>query len=95
MRAVRWKDHGSLHFEGTSTLVCNAYGDTFEDVVQVIAGSSVSGFVEEGDDWNLGDVLLSRSADVCASFRVNFTVIQMQCGEFSLAVPDEAKSVFG
>lgn len=50
MRAVHWQDHGSLGFKSTSALVCDMSGDTVDDFVPVISGSSVSSLVEYVDD---------------------------------------------
>lgn len=74
MRAVRWQGHGS-GFESASTLVSDTYGDTIDDVVSVVAVSLESALLEEDDDWNLGEISLSRNDDVHASLRGDFTAI--------------------
>lgn len=39
MCVVHWRGSGSLRFEGASIGVCDAYGDTFDDIAPVAAGS--------------------------------------------------------
>lgn len=53
-------------------MVCNAYGDTIDDVAPVTAGSGLSCLVEDDDDWNSDDIALPRNADVCTCLRFNF-----------------------
>lgn len=62
-------------------LVCDTYGNAVNDVVLIVAGSSVSSLIVHEDDSNFGDITLSRSTEVPASLRVDFTAIQMQCHE--------------
>lgn len=75
-------------------MVRDAYGDSFDDVAPATAGSGVSSFVEDDDDRKLGDILLSRNADLFASLCVEFTAIHTGSCEFSFAVPYKAKDVF-
>lgn len=93
MRAVRCWGHGSLGFESASTFVCDKYGDTGDDVVLNVAGSLVFELVGDDDDWNLGDILLPKNVDVCASIIVDFSAIQRRCRELSPAVPGKAGDV--
>lgn len=71
------------------------YGDTLDDAAPVVSGRSVSGPVEDNDNWNLGDNPSSRDSDVYASLHGYFTAIPMQCRNMSLATPDKAGGVFG
>lgn len=89
------RGYGSLGFESASTLVRDAYVETVYDAAPVVAGSSVAGFVEHDDDWNLEGISLSTNVNVHASQRVEFTVIQTRCCDLSPAVPDKACDVFG
>lgn len=75
MHALRLWDHGYLDFESDPNLAYDTYGDTVNDVVPIVTGSSVSGLFENDDDWNLGHVLLSRTADVRSIIHSNFTAI--------------------
>lgn len=47
------------------------------------------------DDWNLGYIPLSRSANVHTSVRVDFTASQSRFNELSLVVPNKASDVLG
>lgn len=76
-------------------MVCDVYGDTFDDVALVAAGSGVSGLIEDDDDWNLGEISLSRNANVRASLDVEFRTIQTQCHKLNHAVPDKDADGFG
>lgn len=76
IRAVRWRGHGSLGLECASTLVRNGHGDTVENMVTVVARISVSGLLEDGNDWKLGDFLLSMNVVVRVSLYLDFTAIQ-------------------
>lgn len=95
MHALHWRGHGSLGSKSASTVVRDTYGDTVDDVLPIVAGSSVSSFVEDDDDWSLGDTPLSRNAGVRTSLFVDFAAIQTRCRELSFAVPDKAGDVFG
>lgn len=64
LRPVRWQGHGSLGFGSASTLVHDTYGATFDNAAPVVAGSLVSGPIDDDDDWNLGDIRFSSNADV-------------------------------
>lgn len=56
----------------------------------------MAGVVEDDDEWDLGpDVPLSKDADVRASLRVDFAVIQVRCRELGIRVHDKAGNVFG
>lgn len=76
-------------------MVCDTYGDTVDNIVRVVYGSSVSGPLEEDEDWNLGYISLSKNADVRASLPVDFTAIKTLCSDFTLAVPEKACNVLG
>lgn len=73
---MHWPSHGSCDFESASILVSDTYGDTVYDAAPVIAGDSVSGLVEDHDDWNLDDSPLSRIASLWTSLCVHSTAIQ-------------------
>lgn len=88
-------DMVSFGFGSASTLVRDSYGYTVYAAAPVAACSSVFGLVEVDDDWNLGNIPLSRNADVCRSLRVNVTAIQKRCQNLSLTVPDKARDVLG
>lgn len=77
MHAVFWWNNSFLGFESVSTFGCDTYmyGDTVVDVVPAVVGSSVSGLVEDYNDWSLGYISLSRKANVRESLCVCFTVI--------------------
>lgn len=66
-----------------------AYGNTVNEAAQLTTGSGVSSLVEDFDDWNLGDIPVSRNADVRANLRVNFKAIQRQRCEVGIAVSDK------
>lgn len=87
--------HGPFSFESAATLVQDTYVDIVDDIVPVVVVICVSGLVEDEDDFNLSDLSLSRTADVCTSPRVDFTTTQIRCLELSLAVPDKAGDMFG
>lgn len=93
--AVRWWGQGSLGFGSASNLFSDAYGNTVDDVVLVVAGSSESGFVEEEDDWNLGNIPMLRKDYVRWNLRVEFTAVKPRYRELRRAVPDKASDVFG
>lgn len=71
MRAVCWQDHCSLGFEKAPILVLDTYGNSADDFVPFVADSLVSGIFEEDKDWNLGNVPLSKNADVHESLPVD------------------------
>lgn len=81
------RGYGSLGVESTSTLLRGRNGDTFDDVSSITPDISVSGLVEQDDDWNLDEIWLSKNADVPESLHVDFTVIQPRCHDFNLAAP--------
>lgn len=95
MRALHWRGHGYLGSRSASTSLLDTNGDTVENDVPGVTGSSVSGLIEDDDDWNLGGILLSRNTDVLASLRVDFRAIQTQCLKLSLAALDKAGDLFG
>lgn len=41
--------HGSFGFESAFILLCDTYGDAFDDIAPVLAGSSVSSLVEDDE----------------------------------------------
>lgn len=59
------------------------------------AASGVSGPIEDDDNWDLEDILMSRSGDVLASLRVDLTAIQTQCHEFNHIAIYNAGDVLG
>lgn len=76
-------------------MVSAAYCYIVDDFALVTDDSGVLGVVEDDEDWNLGDVPLSRYADVRPSLRLDFTVIQAPYSELNLAVSDKAGDAFG
>lgn len=76
MRVVRWQGFGSLGFKGGSIIVGDGCDDNVDNVAQVTAGTEVSGVVEDEEDWNVGDISLSRNAEVSMSVHVEFQAIQ-------------------
>lgn len=95
MRLGHCRDHGSPWFGSPCTTARNTYEHTVDDIVPLFAGSSMSIFVEDDDDWTLVEIPLSNNAAVHASLHFDFTAIQTQCCEFSLAVSDKAGDVLG
>lgn len=53
-------------------MVHDTYGDTGDEIVLVVASSSVSALAEHDDEWNLGEILLLRLAYIRARLRVVF-----------------------
>lgn len=94
LRAVRWHGPGSPGFESASNLVRDTYGNTVDDVALDVAGSSVSGLVDDNEDWNVGEIQLSKNADARASLLVDFMAIQTRCRDLSHAVPNKPVNVF-
>lgn len=56
---------------------------------------AVSGLVEDGDIWDLGEILMSRKVDVRTNFYVHLVGIQTRCHEFNLTVSHKAGVLFG
>lgn len=48
-------------------MVYDTYSDTVNNVALVAAGIGVYSLIKEVHDWGLGDILLSRNADVRAA----------------------------
>lgn len=76
-------------------MVRDTYCDTVNDVVSVVAGSSMPSLVEEDDHWILSDILLSRNADIRASLHMDFNVTQTRCCKCNIAIDDKASAVLG
>lgn len=69
-------------------MVRDAYGDTVSAIAPATAGIGLSVFyLDGGNDWNLGNTLLMRSADLGLSICVDFTAIYTQCLELRFTVP--------
>lgn len=95
MCSVRWRGHDSLSFENAFTLDPNTYGDTVNDVIPVVAADWLAGLLENEDNRNMGDIPLSRNAEVRACLHVTFTAIETGSRKMSLAFTVEAGDVFG
>lgn len=83
---MRWRDYGSLGFEGASTFVWDTNGDTVVNAVPFVVGKSVSSLDEDDNDWNLGKITLSSNADTHTSSSLDVLAIQTWCRELSHAV---------
>lgn len=81
MYAGRLQSRGYPGLGSGSTLVRDTYGDSVDNVVLIVAGSSASSLGEHDKDWKLGDAQLWRHSDVRTNLRVNFTVIQKRFPE--------------
>lgn len=66
---------GFLGFKSASTLDRDVYGDTIDDVITVLSGSSIASTVEEYQDWNWGNIPLSRNTAVRSSLHDNSTTV--------------------
>lgn len=95
MCVVHWKCQAYLGFEDTFFMIRNSYGKNFDDFVPVAAGSEVSGHVEDEEDWNSCDILLSRNANVRESRRTDFMATLTRCHKSNFAVHNKADDVFG
>lgn len=73
----------------------DTYVSTVDNVVPVVACSSVYSLVEDDDNWKSGDISLSRNADVRACLRVDLTAIQTRFHVLRFAVPDKGGELFG
>lgn len=87
---VRWLGRGSPGFESASIVTGHAYGDNVDSVSLVYADSGAFSLVDNDDDWNLGDMPLSRNASVHTSHCVDISIIHTRCHELNLAVFDKA-----
>lgn len=95
VRVVHWRACSHIRFSNADIMVCEAYADAVCEVQQVEAGSGTAGVVEDDKDWDLGDIPLSKDADLHASLLVDYAVIQSRCRELSIKVPGNAWDVFG
>lgn len=57
--------------------------------------SRILSLVVDADDRDLGEIPLSRNADVCMSLRVDFAAVQMRCPKLKLTVFNEVGDAFG
>lgn len=94
VRTVGSRGHGFLCLF-RAVMICDSFGDTANDAVPVFASISVSCLFRSDNSWSLGDIPLLRKADLLMSFRVDFTTIQTQCRELSLAVPNIYSNMLG
>lgn len=57
-------------------MLCDACCENIDNVAPVPDGSGIYSLVQRDSDWNLGNIRLSRSADVQASIRVHFWFLE-------------------
>lgn len=73
-------------------VICMA---TVDGTATVVAARSMTLLLEDYNDWASRNILPWKNANVRGSVLVNFTGMETQCCELSLAVPNEAGHVLG